>query len=71
MRTLSRSAMRGIAITDTGVVYGADVGLELRVSYDNELLSTTPVVDIEEGGARAARLKGIVLEKGGFEELAG
>jgi hypothetical protein len=49
-------------------VYRADVGFELRVSRDQESVSTTPLASLEEGRARAARLKGMVLEKGGFEE---
>ena len=53
-------------------IYRADVGLELRVGYDvNDRVTTAVVADIEMGRARAAKLKGLVLEKGGFEELPG
>jgi hypothetical protein len=51
-------------------VYRGDAGLELRVSCDKEAVSTALLASIEEGRARAARLKGMVLEEGGFEELA-
>src|SRR5262245_11967990 len=50
-------------------VYRGDDGLELRVSRDNESVSTAAVASIEEGRARGARLKGMVLESGRFEEL--
>jgi len=52
-------------------VYRAGIGLELRISYDNEAWSRAALARIEEGRARAAKLKGIVLQKGGFQELAG
>lgn len=50
-------------------VYRGDLGLELRVCYNDEAVNTAPLVSLEEGRARAARLKGMVCEKGGFEEV--
>ena len=51
-------------------VYRGDDGLELRVCSNSETVNTAPLGSLEEGRARAARLKGMVCEKGGFEELA-
>ena len=51
-------------------VYRGDDGLELRVCSNSETVNSAPLESLEEGRARAARLKGMVCEKGGFEELA-
>ena len=51
-------------------IYRTDAGLELRVGYDDEPVTTAILTDIEEGRTRAAKLRSIVHEKGGFEELA-
>ena len=50
-------------------VYRSDTGLELGVRYDSHPVSAVPLATIDEGRARAATLKGLVLDKGGFDEV--
>ena len=52
-------------------MYRSDAGLELHVGFDHDdPISVVAINDVEEARARAAKLKGIVLEKGGFTEVA-